>query len=194
MNMPELESILKRARQPEIPAGSSELFPHQIVAGLKRNRLAIQPDRRTMPRLAWTFGLAACVVIAFAASHWRWPVGSKDALADVKVVRETLAMFPNRLRAIMQDEHGLNLVLSETDDVPVSPPIYVRICDGNRCVACVTFSGQEIQIAGQKVTVLADAHGGIILTGNQFVWSNAERTYAGNHLKIDAKNLGVVAM
>ena len=54
---------------------------------------------------------------------------------------------------------------------------------------CV-FSGQEIQIAGQKVTVLSDARGGIILTGNQFVWSNTERNHTGNHLKIEAKNLG----
>ena len=103
-------------------------------------------------------------------------------------------MFPNRVRAIVQDERGINLVLSDNDDVPVSPPLYVRICDGKHCSSLVTFSGQEIQIAGQKITVLADARGGIILTGNQFVWSNTERTYAGNHLKIEAKNLGSVAM
>jgi hypothetical protein len=58
----------------------------------------------------------------------------------------------------------------------------------------VTFSGQEIEFAGQKIAVLADSRGGIILTGNQFVWSNTERTYAGNHLKIEAINLGAVAM
>ena len=179
---------------PEIPAGSSEMFPRRIVGRLKRNQPAIQPGKGVMPRLAWASGLAACVVIAFAAVHWRGRVESKDALTDIKVVRETLAMFPNRLRAIMQDEHGLSLVLSETDDVPVSTPIYVRICDGNQCVACVTFSGQEIRVAGQRVMVLADAHGGIILTGSQFVWSNTERTYTGNHLKIEAKNLGLVAM
>ena len=190
MNTPELEYILKRARLPEISTESSEMFPRRIVAGLKCNQPAIQPGKGIAPQLAWAFGLAACVVIAFAAGHWPGRAESKDALADVKVVRETLAMFPNRLRAIMQDEHGLNLVLSEADDVPVSTPIYVRICDGNQCVACVTFSGQEIQIAGQKVMVLADAHGGIILTGSQFVWSNMERTYVGNHLKFEAKNLG----
>ena len=152
-----------------------------------------------MPRLAWAFGLAACVVIAFAIGlkHGRIKteaVSPKDALADIKVIRETLALFPNRVRAIVQDEHGLHLVLSDTDDVPLSPPLYVSICDGKKCSSFVTFSGQEIQIAGQKVTVLSDTRGGIILTGNQFVWSNTERAYAGNHLKIEAKNLGSVAM
>ena len=126
--------------------------------------------------------------------HWRGETSTPDALQSAKLIRETLALFPNRVRAIVQDEHGLNLILSENDDVPASAPIYVRICDGKQCSSFVTFSGQEIQAGGQKVTVLADARGGIILTGNQFVWSNTERNHASNSLKIEANNLGPVAM
>jgi hypothetical protein len=182
MNQPELESILKKARLPEISGESLEMFPRRIVAGLKRNDPGIRLTRNYSPHLAWAFGLAACVVIAFAIGHWRGkmetaaiPATETDSLASTKLVRETLALFPNRVRAIVQDERGLNLVLSDNDDVPVSSPLYVRICDG-------------------KLTVLADARGEIILTGNQFVWSDRERTYAGNHLKIEAKNLGALAM
>jgi hypothetical protein len=98
-------------------------------------------------------------------------------------------MFPNRIRAIVEDEHGLNLVLSDSDNVPVSAPIYIRICDGKHCSSLVTFSGQEIQIAGQKITVLSDARGGIILEGNKFVWSSTSRIYASGNLKIEAKPL-----
>jgi hypothetical protein len=58
----------------------------------------------------------------------------------------------------------------------------------------VTFSGQEIQAAGQKITVLAGARGGIILTGDQFVWSSTEQRADDHHLKIEARNLGPVAM
>ncbi len=103
-------------------------------------------------------------------------------------------MFPNRVRAIVQDRQGLSLILSDQADVPASTPIYVRICDGKNCSSLVTFSGQEIQIAGQKLTVLSNGSGGIILEGSQFVWSSTARTYAGKHLKIEAKNLGSVAM
>jgi len=199
MNQPELDSILKKARLPEIADESSAMFPRRIVARLKRNEPPARTARHFLPRLAWAFGLAACVVIAFAIGHWSGRTETKaapesDSLAGVKLIRETMALFPNRVRAIVQDEHGLNLVLSDNADVPASSPLYVRICDGQHCSSLVTFSGQEIQIAGQKITVLADARGGIILTGNQFVWSNTERTYAGNHLKIEAKNLGTVAM
>ena len=73
-------------------------------------------------------------------------------------------------------------------------PMYIHICDGKQCSSFVTFSGQEIQVAGQKVVILSDAHGGIILTGDQFVWANAEKISVGGHLKIEAKTLGPMVM
>jgi hypothetical protein len=199
MNKPELESILKRARLPEISEESLEMFPRRIVARLKRNDPPVRPTRNYSPHLALAFGLAACVVIAFAIGHWRGrmetgTIPATDSLTSTKLIRETLAMFPNRVRAIVQDERGINLVLSDNDDVPVSPPLYVRICDGEHCSSLVTFSGQEVQIAGQKVTVLADTHGGVILAGQHFMWSDTERIYAAGHLKITTKNLGSIPM
>jgi hypothetical protein len=199
MNKPELESILKKARLPEISGESLDMCPRRIMARLKRNESPARAARNYSPHLAWAFGLAACVVIAFAIGHWRGRtetgiIPATDSLASTKFIRETLAMFPNRVRAIVQDERGINLVLSDNDDVPVSPPLYVRICDGEHCSSLVTFSGQEVQIAGQKVTVLADTRGGIILAGQHFMWSDNERVYAAGHLKITAKNLGVIPM
>jgi hypothetical protein len=199
MNNPELDSILKKARLPEIPEESLAMFPRRIVAGIKRNDPPARAARSFSPHLAWAFGLAACVVIAFAIGLWRGRMEGEtfpttDSLASIKLIHETLAMFPNQVRAIVEDEHGLNLILSDTADVPVSTPIYVRICDGKQCSSLVTFSGQEIQIAGQKLTVLSDARGGIILTGNQFVWSNTGQIAAQNNLKISAKHFNSVSM
>lgn len=199
MNNSELDAILKRARMPETPEESLAMLPRRIVAGIQRNDPPVRTTRNFPPQLAWVFGLAACVVIAISIGHWRGRtaeelIPANDTLASEELVRETLAMFPNQVRAIVEDDHGLNLVLSDKKDVPDSAPLYLRICDGKHCSSFVTFSGQEIQIAGQTVTVLADAHGGIILTGEQFVWSNTERTFAGNHLKIEAKNLDPATM
>jgi hypothetical protein len=147
--------------------------------------------------MAWAFGLAAGLVLAGATVHWcrqAQAAPAPDALADASVVQKTLALFPHEVRAIVEDERGLNLDLSENADVPASPPVYIHICDGKHCASFVTFSGQEIQAAGQKVMVLADARGGIILAGEGFVWSNSERPDAVNHLKIEAKNLAGLAM
>ena len=152
MNNPEIESLLKKARLPEISEESLAMFPRRIVAGIQHNDPPGRAARNFSPRLAWAFGLVACIVIAFAVGHWRGiteneMVHANDTLASVELVRETLAMFPNRIRAIVEDEHGLNLVLSDSDNVPVSAPIYIRICDGKHCSSLVTFSGHEIQIA-----------------------------------------------
>lgn len=195
MNNFNLDAVLKAAKTPQGSAEDWNDIPCEVLAELRRVSAPERVATRQSLRLAWGIGLAmACLAIAFSIGYWRGQASSPDVLQNAKVIRETLAMFPNRVRAIVQDERGLSLVLSDSDDVPASPPIYVRICDGKQCSSLVTFSGQEIQIAGQKVTVLADAHGGIILTGNEFVWSNTEQTYAGNHLKIEAKNLGTAAM
>jgi hypothetical protein len=196
MNNPELDSILKKARMPEPPKEFWAEFPQQVARELSRSRTGnVRLKQNWFPRLAWGFAAAICILAAFAIGHWRGQLEAKasaDVLANAKVVRETLAMFPNQVRAIVQDEHGLNLVLSDSADVPVSTPIYVRICDGKQCSSLVTFSGQEIQVAGQKMTVLSDAQGGIILVGNDFAWSNREPSYAKNDLKIEAKPLEAV--
>jgi hypothetical protein len=111
------------------------------------------------------------------------------ALAHLQLVpdKEPQRVFAGEVRQIA-------IVWHYGTDVLVSTPLYVRICDDKHGSSLVTFSGQEIQVAGQTVTVLADARGGIILTGNKFVWSNTERTYAGKHLKIEDKNLGPATM
>jgi hypothetical protein len=196
MNKFNLNSMLKAAKTPEGSEKYWDELPRAVLAQLRRPATASSSSRPNWtPRLAWGFVVfAACLAMVLSVRHWHGENLSPDALQSTKLIRETLAMFPNRVRAIVQDEHGLNLVLSENEDVPASTPIYVRICDGKQCSSFVTFSGQEIQAAGQKVTVLADARGGIILTGSQFVWSNTERSHAGNRLKIEAENLGPVAM
>ena len=199
MNNPELDSILKKARLPENSPESLEMLPRRVAARLKREDPAPRPARSFSPHLAWACGLAACAVIAFAAGHWRGrmekeTIPAADSLASAKLIHEMMAMFPNQIRAIVRDEAGLKLVLSDTGDVPASPPLYVRICDGKHCSSFVTFSGQEIQVAGQKITVLADGRGGIILTGSQFVWSSGGPTDAVDHWKIEARNLGAIMM
>jgi hypothetical protein len=198
MNKFDLNATLKAAKTPKCSEEYWDDIPREVLAQLRRPTPASASPRnppRWFPRLAWSCAATAiCLATVVAVGHWRGGSSSPDVLQSTKLIRETLAMFPNRVRAIVEDERGLNLVLSESDDVPASTPIYVRICDGKQCASFVTFSGQEIQAAGQNVIVLADARGGIILTGSQFVWSNTEQIPVGHRLKIEAKNLGALVM
>jgi hypothetical protein len=198
MNKPELDSTLKKARTPERPEEFWEEFPGQIAIRLNRARTEnFRPKRNWFPRPAWGLAAAICVLAAFAIGHWRGgmeAIPSNDVLANAKVVRETLAMFPNRVRAIVQDERGLNLVLSDNDDVPASTPLYIRICDGKHCSSLVTFSGQGLEIAGEKVTILSDAQGGVIVAGSRFAWSSEHPVGGSGGLKIEARSLNMITL
>jgi hypothetical protein len=199
MNDSELNRILKTAKVPERPEEFWTQFPRRVTARLHW-KPAATPTRTAQwfPRLVWTLtGTAACLLMGFLIGHWR---GHTDAVAEngflqnEKVIGEMLAMFPNRVRAVVQDEHGLNLVLSDKDNVPLSAPLWVKVCDGKHCAAMVTFSGQEVRLGQREITVLADAQGKIILAGDNFLWSNGEPMLAGNQLKIEAKPLGPIVL
>ncbi|HUA68359.1 MAG TPA: hypothetical protein VMA13_07400, partial [Candidatus Saccharimonadales bacterium] len=144
----ELDSILKKARRPEPPEDFWEEFAEQVARQL--NRAQTESPRlkgKWFLRLAWGAAMIICILAAFAIGHWRGrveTVASNDVLQNAKFVRETLAMFPNQVRAIVRDKNGLNLILANAGDVPASSPIYVRVCNGENCSSCVTFSGQEI--------------------------------------------------
>src|ERR1035441_9526416 len=199
MNDFDLEKKLKAAQVPTRDEDYWESFPRLVSA-----RLCAAPagrpmvERHWLPRLAWGGGIAfACLAIGFAIGHWHGRMEKNDPYAllqNGKMLREVLTMFPNRVRAIVQDEHGVQLVLADQADVPASTPIYVHICDGKQCSSLVTFSGQELEIAGQKVTVLADAQGGVIVTGPRFAWSSNRPGGASGGLKIEARSLNSISL
>jgi hypothetical protein len=200
MKNSELDSVLRKAR---IPQPSNEFLaelPEQMARELNRSRMPTARSPRVgFPRLAWGLATIFCALIAFTLGHWRGRTekdaeSTKDILTNMKFVQETLATFPGQVRAIVEDQWGLDLILSDTNNIPPSAPLYVRVRNGNEWAAAVTFSGQEIQIAGQKLTVLSDAHGGIILVGNDFAWSSRGPAVENNDLKISAKDLGLDAL
>jgi hypothetical protein len=197
MNDLDLEKKLKAARVPARDEDYWESFPRQVSAKLRTASAEhAAAERPWLPRLAWSGGIAfACLVIGFAIGHWHGRMENSDPYAllqNEKALREVLTLFPNRVRAIVQDGRGVQLVLSDHADVPVSTPIYVRIRAGKQCSALVTFSGQELEIAGQKVTILADAQGGVIVTGLQFAWSSDRPGGGSDGLKIEARSLSSI--
>jgi len=198
MNDSDLEKKLKAAQVPAWDEDYWESFPQGVLTKLRAGPVSRPVERDWLPRLAWGGGIAlACLVIGFTLGHWHGRMEKNDSfvlLQNGKMLREVLTLFPNRVRAIVQDERGLQLVLSDQPDVPTSTPLWVKICDGKQCASLVTFSGQELEIAGQKVTVLADAQGGIILEGNRFIWSSSARSFVEGNLTIEAKRLQTITL
>jgi hypothetical protein len=194
MNDAELLKQLVASRVPAPRPEFLESLPANVAAGIRAQKPAPVSDEthgKWWQPVAFTAAAAACVVLALVFGYGK-PSISEDGFAVLKsqkLLQEVLGMFPNRVRAIEDGPSGLKLVLSDREDVPVSTPIWVRICDGNKCSAFVTFSGQELQIAKEKVEVLVDAQDRVILIGNRFVWSSGEPSRNVGHLRIQARPL-----
>jgi len=193
----ELDKILKSAPAPGRDEDYWESFP-RIVSTRLRSASVPRPTECAVwwQRLAWGGAIAmACLIAGFWLGHWheQRAIGARYALLqNGKMLGEVLTLFPNRVRAIVQDEHGVQLVLADRPDVPVSTPLWVKICDGQHCAALVTFSGQEIEVAGQKLTVLTSAEGAIILIGDHFAWSSDHPGHTCGSLEIEARRLGPI--
>ena len=210
MTNSELEKLLKSVPQPGRPAAYWEEFPGRVQSNLRQspeasatrsaNSKPSSPDFslfRFLPRLAWVSAVAIlCLSVGFGIGHWHKTTQVPDfaLLQNETTVRGILTMFPNRVIAIIQTEQGLQLVLSDNPDVPTSPPLWIKVGEGKQGQAAVTFSGQEIQIGGEKMTVLSDAQGGVILMAKQLIWSSTAPSQTPNKLKIQAKSLGTVSM
>lgn len=199
MNDSELNKILKAAKVPERSAEFRDQFPRRVTSRLQW-KSAPAPKRATswFPRFAWALAaVAACLLMGFFIGNWRGHregVAENGLLQNEKVIKEMLAMFPNRVRALVQDEHGLNVVLSDKENTPVSTPLWIKVCDGKKCAAMVTFSGQDVRIGGRDITVLADAKGKIILASDDFLWSNGQALLGDGKLRIEAKTLAPVVL
>jgi len=192
MDNPELDRHLRAVPGPALTPAYRQAFTEKVLANLRSAPVRTLPPRRSWtPRFAWALATAGCIVLAFWIGRWHGRAeAGEDVLANAKLIHETLALFPHRVRAIVRDQHGLNLVLADDGDVAASPPIYVRISDGKNSASMVTFSGQEIQLGGEKLTVLAEADGGIILEGKQLLWNNGRAIVAAKGMTIQARNLG----
>jgi len=99
-------------------------------------------------RMAWALSaVTACLVIgSWRTLAWaRRSSGRERFFAKRQGAPGNIRNVPNRVKAIVQDQHGINLVLSDKEDVP-NPRSVIKICDGKKLPAMVTFSGQEIKL------------------------------------------------
>lgn len=194
MNADELDALLKSAQVPEREAAYWSDFPKTVTRRLAQGRrpgLSRSSPRRG-PLLAWGFGLAtACILAGFFFGFWRGRTSTDapEAAALERLFREVDILFPNQVQAIIIDEGGPRLVLSEQPNVPVSDPLLVKICKARSCENIITFSGQQIRVNGEVFDVLADGEGHVILAGRRSVWSSAQPALGAAPWHIEARPL-----
>lgn len=194
MNNSDLDKLLKSAPVPERAPDYWAEFPKRVTRRLAwvRSRGDSRPAPARWRLLAWSFGLAAACIAAgffFGTRQERVASESRQLAALQTIYREVADLFPNQLQAIIIDEQGPRLVLSDTTNVPSSDPLFVKICQAKRCQTFITFSGQQIRVNGEVFDVLADGGGGVILAGRKAVWTSAQSPAGQMPWDIEARPL-----
>jgi hypothetical protein len=196
MNNDELDMLLKSAAVPEHPPEFWAELPQRIAAKIHwqaQRSVAQTNEPRGFDFLNWAIG-SAVVAVVLGITFLLQPGAASRATASrlvraEKCYREVEAMFPNQVQAIIFDEHGPRVVLSEKADVPNSPPVYLRICGPRGCQEVVTFSGQRVQVNGDVCDVLLDSAGNVLIVGQQAVWSSSDLPGRDAGQRIEARAL-----
>lgn len=185
MKPDELDELLKSARVPDRSGEYWENFSRDVTSQIRRRDASARGEWLTSRGVkwrvaAWGIGLAVvCGLLGLHSGFWRGRDAGIDSgqMAEVKkYYREIEALFPNQVRAIVFDQQGPHLVLSERADIPKSPALFLKICGPKGCESLVTFSGQNIKVNGEQFEVLADAQGKVIVVGNNRVWAGGDNS------------------
>jgi hypothetical protein len=198
MTNDELDRVLKSAAAPQRPDAFWDELPKKI--GAKIHWQANQPEcparQPFFPGKAVILGgmglAVICAIMALVSERFSAPRPGQEVtqMAEArKYYVEIEGLFPNQVQAIVFDQQGAHLVLSDKANVPTSPPYYVRVSDtkGSRCF--VTFSGQQIQLDGERCEVLADKQGNVFLVGEDRVWPGNQ---SSGPIRIEAKPLSAL--
>jgi hypothetical protein len=212
----ELNDVLKRGAVPERKGDYWEQFPSRVMAEIQQRRRHARAESiadalvpaRTDGNSRWTWASAfrtvggkptfalgvavVCLALGLVLGSWRGQHSSgKDAqLAEArKYFHEIEALFPNQLQAIVFDQHGTHLVLAPEANLPVSPPLYLKICGPKGCQRFVTFSGQQIRVNGDVCDVLVDHQGKVLVVGQETLWSDAKAALRSGSYQIEARAL-----
>jgi hypothetical protein len=156
------------------------LVPPEIDAAILRAAKAhLSPARpRNLHRFLWPLAVAACLMLVFAlrrpdsSGNPKPPMVGQEEDAAAIILREVSALFPNQVRSIVKDESGLQMTLAEEPNVQASQALVLKVCQPRGCQEIITFSGQNIKVAGHLVTVRTENNGRVILDGEKFLWSS----------------------
>jgi hypothetical protein len=186
MKNSDLDLLLRTARVPDRADSYWAAFAPAVIRRLSAEPAPAPAERRW--RTVAFAGLAAAVGgVLLGFFLWHRAPASRDPYArlrDGEMLREILPRYPSRLRAIVQDEQGLHIILSDRPDVPASMPIWIEISGEGRRRAAVTFSGQRVTLGDDQLEVLADPSGRVMLIGSRFFWSPDVRTGAAANLEV----------
>jgi hypothetical protein len=186
---------------PELIHALARLREADVVVAPATEAAILQAGRERMAsirgnRLLWPLAAAACIALAWLALDPPKPAGNttspsvahEEDAASV-ILREFSALYPNQVKAIVQDDQGIELSLADEPYAPPGKPLALTICEPRGCREIITFSGQKIEVAGHTVTVRTENGGRVILDGGRFLWSSDLKGNPAPGVHIESRRL-----
>jgi hypothetical protein len=194
----ELERMLRNNPPPEWPEEHWAAFPQEVIRRLPP--VGREPGTIKLPQPPWAWAFAAALVTALLAMLGLWwgPRSSRangDPLpvaASTRLIQELNDLFPGRIRAVIMEGPNSTIVLSEQPAAHGSEPVLVRLRRNGDSLVIVTFSGQSVDLGPQRFEVLADGARGVLLVGEDFVWSSGGPAHLPPWTRVEARTLGEV--
>ncbi len=199
----DLDRLLRSVHVPEREAAFWAEFPGRVSRQLHRpqplNQAAKVPSElRTRSSLSWKIACAAILIlvgVGIGVGLKSWRESDSKALARQMepmrlYLRELSALFPHQIRAVTFQDGEVRLTLAESGSVPDSSPIFLQVRTSTECQRHITFSGQAIQLNGERCEVLTDARGDVLVVGPDKVWSSAQPSNRFGACRISATVLG----
>lgn len=193
---PELICVLACLREREV-----KILPSVDAAILhSANERMTSIREKRFPRIAssllWPLAAAACLILAWLALHSGTgtrktspPLIAQQEDAAAVILREFSALYPNQVKAIILDSRGIQLSLADHPDVAPGKALVFNVCQPRGCEKIITFSGQNIEVAGHQVTVREETGGRVTLDGERFLWSSDFNGNPQPGIRIESRRL-----
>ena len=191
---PELIRALARVQDSEV--GIYPSVDAAILLAAKQRMTSIRGKRHARIAAWVLWPVAACFLLAWLAFQSaiitrKTPpptIALQEDAASV-ILREFCALYPNQVKAIIQDSRGIQLTLADKPDLAPGNALVLKVYQPSGCEEIITFSGQNIEVAGHQVTVRTENGGRVILVGEQFLWSSDFKQSPAPGIHIESRRL-----
>lgn len=177
MNDDLLKKRLAELEVPEPDETARERALHRALVALansaKTNKV---PAEKRRPAL-WRWVLAAGALGAFVLAVWPGGQPAKEnSLAWQRTLEQVEALFPGQVNAVIERDGKFAVELTDHAAGGTGQPVVVEFVQGPHVLRVLSYSGRRVcvELGGAKACFepLITADGGVILAGEDFLWSS----------------------
>lgn len=191
MNDKDFRDRLRKLPVPIASGAARERARHRAMIAYQ-NRGEFSP-KSPLPWMIFSWAGAFTVIVLAFVLGFLFFRNSTDYLAkDREILRQTDALFAGQLNAVIERDGEIQIQLADESSQPSDQPILIQFRQNGHNLRVLSYSGRSIDIIlnGKHISfeALATSNGGIILTGENFLWSQQHPDALAGY-RVEARSL-----